>query len=114
VKRSVLQAKFGINIANLVWAVTDEVTMGDNRKIRKVKTYAKIRQHDAGSAPWATSLKLADRLANVWAARARSTKLRTSKYLTMYRKEQAEFEHELRFGNQLERTWQLLNGLLRP
>lgn len=53
-----LKSKFGHNVAELVYAVTDE--LGRNRKERHEKTYPKIK-----ACPGALTLKLADRIANV-------------------------------------------------
>lgn len=54
-----LKKHFGQYIAELVYAVTDE--LGRNRKERKAKTYKKIRKFGID----AVLLKLCDRIANV-------------------------------------------------
>lgn len=53
-----IRKAFGENVAEIVYAVTDE--LGRNRKERKEKTYPKIRNNND-----AITVKLADRLANV-------------------------------------------------
>ena len=53
-----IKNQFGEDIAEIVYAVTDE--LGRNRKERKAKTYPKIRAN-----PDAIIIKLADRIANV-------------------------------------------------
>jgi len=79
-----IAAQCGERVAEIVWRVTDEP--GANRKERKLKTYPKTRQDQD-----ALILKLADRIANVKHC------LRTnSGLLSMYRKEHATFQRELR------------------
>ncbi len=51
-------SKFGVGVAELVFAVTDE--RGRNRKEKHERTYPKVQAH-----PRAVTLKLADRIANV-------------------------------------------------
>lgn len=53
-----IKKQFGIEIAEIVYCVTDE--LGRNRKERKEKTYPKI-----ASNPDAIIIKLADRIANM-------------------------------------------------
>lgn len=79
-----IKARFGVEVAELVYAVTDE--RGRNRKERHAKTYPKIKA--AGIK--ATQLKLADRIANVEYGSANGGKA------AMYREEQAEFEEGIR------------------
>jgi guanosine-3',5'-bis(diphosphate) 3'-pyrophosphohydrolase len=76
-----VEARFGGDVAELVWAVTGE---GADRKERNATAYAKIRAH-----PAAAILKLADRIANVEASRAVTTKL------AMYRSEWQAFRKAL-------------------
>lgn len=71
-----LKRLFGREVAELVWAVTDE--LGRNRKERKERTYPKIF-----STFESTILKLADTVANVEA----SLKDGGDKLLQMYAKE---------------------------
>ena len=49
---------FGLEVAEIVYAVTDE--LGRNRKEKKSKTYPKIKLN-----PDAIAIKLADRIANI-------------------------------------------------
>jgi (p)ppGpp synthase/HD superfamily hydrolase len=92
-------ARFGADVAALVWAVTG---VGANRSERNASAYAKIR-----ATPDAATLKLADRIANVEASRGRPDKL------AMYRGEWASFEAALRgFGD--ERMWERLRRALSP
>lgn len=56
---SKIKQAFGTNVAEIVFAVTDE--LGRNRKERKIKTYPKIRA--CGES--AVIVKLADRIANI-------------------------------------------------
>jgi len=70
---------FGFEIAEIVYAVTDE--LGRNRKERKVKTYPKIRNN------WkAVAVKLCDRIANV-----RQSKDYNKEKFSMYKKENDSF-----------------------
>ncbi|NIT79573.1 MAG: HD domain-containing protein [Anaerolineae bacterium] len=69
---------FGREVAELVWAVTDE--LGRNRKERKEKTYPKIF-----ATADSTLLKLADLYSNVTGAVQNNTK-----QLQMYQKEWSE------------------------
>jgi (p)ppGpp synthase/HD superfamily hydrolase len=64
-------AKFGAEVAALVWAVTG---VGDDRKARNLAAYAKMR-----ALPAAVTLKLADRIANVEAS-VRSSPEMLAKY----------------------------------
>ena len=74
-----IKKEFGEDIAELVYAVTDE--LGRNRKERKEKTYPKIKGN-----PKAIAVKLCDRIANV-----REAKSSASKMFRMYKDEHAEF-----------------------
>ena len=79
---------FGESVAELVYAVTDE--LGRNRQERHIKTYPKLCK----AGYWAITLKLADRIANV----SECVRNRDGR-LAMYRNEQQEFEETLRpFG----------------
>lgn len=99
---------FGNGVADLVYAVTDE--LGKNRKEKKLKTLPKIRE--AGTR--AISLKLADRLANVrWGIANESDQL------SMYKKEFDGFEAALLIGREEDTTfreakmWAALSSLIR-
>ena len=74
-------------VVELVQAVTDGP--GKNRKERKLHVYENIR----ASGPPAFAVKLADRLAN---AKAAGLAKGESEMLKMYRKEQSDFDWELR------------------
>jgi (p)ppGpp synthase/HD superfamily hydrolase len=95
--RDEVAQRFGPEVAALVWAVTG---VGDNRKARNAAAYAKIRQH-----PVATTLKLADRIANVEAAATVPHKLE------MYRAEWEGFTAALA-GLGDARMWQRLRQAL--
>ena len=91
-----------IELADLVESVTDEP--GKNRKERKAKTYPKIN-----SNPNAVALKLCDRIANVKACYG----LLSRGLLKMYRKEQEEFESQIRTAGVYENMWSDLTELLK-
>ena len=96
-----LAREFNIEVADLVYAVTDE--RGRNRRERAEKTLPKIRQY--GYA--AVALKLCDRLSNVEAAvRDRST------LLNMYKKEYKTFREDLYLEGEHEDLWERLDVLL--
>ncbi len=81
-----LAATFTGPIVDLVEAVTDGP--GKNRKERKFYVYQAIKK----VGPAALAVKLADRLAN---SEACGLAKGESPMLSMYRKEQASFEHQL-------------------
>lgn len=93
---------FGDQIAEIVYAVTDE--SGRNRKERKEKTYPKIQANEQ-----ALQVKLCDRIANV--SHALETQ---SRHLKMYLKEHPEFRGAL-WSEQAEpvtlRLWDQLDQL---
>lgn len=88
---------FGERVADLVSAVTNEP--GANRKIRAALTYPKIR-----ACPGATTLKLADRIANVEAG---------GNFAAMYAKEHEDFRRALYTPGENEAMWAHLEALLR-
>jgi len=96
-----IQKFFGNGVAEIVFAVTDE--LGKNRRERHEKTYAKIRGN------WkAVAVKICDRIANV----AHSKEYTESK-IEMYRAEHSEFycnvhnpEHP---EEELRKAWNLLH-----
>lgn len=94
-----LQKIFGTEVAELVYAVTDE--LGRNREERHVKTYPKIRQNDK-----AIALKLADRISNV----SYSIADRESRFV-MYLKERQGFEEALRGTGTHKPMWEQLDRL---
>jgi (p)ppGpp synthase/HD superfamily hydrolase len=90
---------FGPEVAELVYAVTDE--LGRNRGERHAKTYPKIRE-----LPQAVTLKLADRIANV----EHSIYTMDVGKLSMYRREHQEF-HEALGAHGPARMWEELEIL---
>ena len=74
---------FGENIAEIVYAVTDE--LGRNRKERKEKTYPKIKANYK-----AVIVKVCDRISNM-----RNAKETNKKMFDMYVKENNDFYHNL-------------------
>ncbi len=85
-----IEEKFGINVANLVHAVTNE--SGENRKERHLKTYPKIRNTED-----AITVKLADRIANIEQAISHDRYGRPpQKIFSMYVREWDGFVSELR------------------
>ncbi len=78
-----IKSVLGQNVAEIVYAVTDE--LGRNRKEKKAKTYPKIAAN-----PSALLIKLADRIANIeHGLRFGGNKVQ------MYSKEHADFESAL-------------------
>lgn len=94
-----IKKAFGKNIAEIVFAVTDE--LGRDRKERKLKTYPKIRVN------WkATVVKVCDRIVNV-----RQSKEYNEGLFKMYQKENDDFTHALKFVDHPEdaiRAWNVL------
>lgn len=101
-REMLLAAGFPARSVDIIMCVTDEP--GATRKERKLATYPKIK-----SDRLAILVKLCDRIANVEFSltQPRGGKSR------MYKKEHAEFEHQLRDRNdsQLEPLWKHLEGL---
>lgn len=102
ISKSTIEDLFGPKVATLVAALTDE--QGENRKERKAKTYPKIK-----STPGAVQLKLADRIANV----ENGIDTANARMFLMYKKEQPEFEKNLRPGSTEieEAMWKRLDYL---
>jgi len=94
-----IKKTFGEEIAEIVFAVTDE--LGRNRKERKEKTYPKIR------ANWkATAVKVCDRIANIG-----HSKVYNKDMIKMYRKEHNNFVNELYVNEHpkdVRKAWNLL------
>lgn len=88
---------FGDDVADLVWAVTNEP--GKNRKERMLKTYPKIRVF----GPQAVTLKLADRIANVEHSIRHKTR-----HLEMYQREYPAFRYALYQPGECDAMWQWL------
>ena len=78
-----IKKQFGLDVAEIVYAVTDE--LGRNRKERKSKTYPKIKAN-----PRAIIIKLADRIANL-----RNSLKMKPEMAEMYSKEYEEFSKSL-------------------
>lgn len=95
VTREDLTERYGQEVSDLVWYVTDEP--GKNRKERHAATFGKTRQHVG-----AVFLKLCDRIANIEAGGKTG----------MYRKEHKEFKEALYKEGELEPLWEQLDDLL--
>jgi guanosine-3',5'-bis(diphosphate) 3'-pyrophosphohydrolase len=95
-----LVKNFGKNVAEIVYAVTDE--LGRDRKERKEKTYPKIAKNDK-----AITLKACDRLANVMASYKGGLwmweKYNVKKY-NMYAGEHKVFCEQLNLSNKSKLT----------
>lgn len=107
-----VKSKYGYDIAEMVYGVTDE--MGRNRIERKKKTYEKIKANYKSLI-----LKLADRIANMEFS-ALSLFGDPSKF-DMYRKEDIEFQKALRvsYGDnpsdidlKIENMWKHIDKLI--
>lgn len=83
----------------MVYAVTD--SRGANRKERKAATYPKIAAY-----PGATTLKLADRIANM-----RRCLIHNDSRLQMYRDEYPDFRKALRVAGEDDAMWICLDDL---
>lgn len=95
---------FGLSVAEIVWAVTDE--LGRNRKERKEKTYPKIK------ALWkAVATKICDRIANVMQSKAYQPTL-----FAMYVKENKDFYNNIHSSehpeDELRKGWDKLDDIL--
>ena len=93
-----IKKHFGIDVAEMVFCVTDE--LGRNWKEKKEKTLPKTM-----SNPDAIILKLADRIANI----------EHGGKIDMYRKEQIDFKGTLYLSTPLEARvmWDYLDNLLK-
>jgi (p)ppGpp synthase/HD superfamily hydrolase len=96
VTRQELTARFGEEVSELIWRVTNEP--GVNRKARHEATHGKIKESHA-----AVFLKLCDRIANVEAGGKTS----------MYRKEYTEFKASLYTPGVFEPMWEVLDKILK-
>lgn len=94
-----IEMLFGRTVKHLVWCLTDEDS--ENRKIRKVNTYWKIRDDQN-----ATLIKLCDRWANV--TKSIDTK---SKHGDMYAKEYYTFKCALYHPAYYASLWDELDSL---
>ena len=101
-----IKADFGFEIAEMVYAVTDE--LGRNRRERKEKTYPKI------AANWkATMVKVCDRIANI----EHCIQEGNTDLLDMYAKEHESFYMALKvkgIGAGTIGAWERLNNLIAP
>lgn len=95
-----IKKEFGIEVAETVYCVTDE--LGRNRKERKQKTYPKIKSNNNSII-----LKVSDRIANVEFSMTQDNNL-----LKMYQKEHKSFEHHLRIPDHIPKMWEHLNKLM--
>ncbi len=94
-----VEEEFGTEIAEIVYAVTDE--LGHNRKERKERTLPKIKAN-----PKAIAVKLCDRISNI-----RHSSQHDQKMLKMYKKEHLEFYTQLYIPSSddlLEYAWIML------
>jgi len=95
---------FGLEIAEIVYAVTDE--LGRNRRERHAKTHPKIREN------WkAVATKICDRIANVEHGIETN-----SPQLKMYQKEHNDFKRDLMSAHhpheETNKAWQMLGKLM--
>lgn len=99
-----IKVNFGEEIADIVYAVTDE--LGKNRNERKSKTYPKI-----ASIKKAIIVKLCDRYANI-----EQSLLEGSRMLYVYKNEDAELKEALGYIAETDplvvRAWDALNKLM--
>lgn len=96
VKKKTIEEIFGTDVADAVWRVTNE--SGENRKIRSLLTYPKIRGSETSII-----LKLADRIANVENG---------GSMLGAYRKEYDDFKRGIYTPGIAEEMWKHLDELL--
>jgi (p)ppGpp synthase/HD superfamily hydrolase len=99
-----IKRAFGEEVAEIVFAVTDE--LGRNRKERKSKTYPKIK------ANWkATVVKICDRIANMSHSKDYNTKM-----FEMYKKEHQDFCDAIKSDyhpqNEVKKAWSRLEILI--
>jgi guanosine-3',5'-bis(diphosphate) 3'-pyrophosphohydrolase len=97
-----LRAELGDEVTTLVIAVTDDP--GHDRATRKAGLYPRL----AAAPPAARALKLADRIANLEACRARGR----ADMLTLYRSEHLEFRRRLHRPGEHAPQWQALQSLI--
>lgn len=111
IKLECIQKQFGVRVAELVNAVTNE--QGKTRKERNILTYPKIRTVNG-----ATTLKLCDRIANVRNCWMESENFdankRSKSMLGMYKKEYGAFRKALKVDNDSNNTqlWLELDRLM--
>jgi len=100
-----IHSAFGEEIAEIVYAVTDE--LGRNRKERKAKTYPKIK------ANWkATAVKICDRCANITHSCGYNKRM-----YDLYKKENNDFIINIKNpdhpANEINKAWELLDEILK-
>lgn len=100
VELSQIELMFGKAVSDLVWRVTNEA--GKNRKERHAKTYPKIQESER-----ATTLKLADRIANTEKSIEDGDDI-----LQMYEKEYSSFREAMYKSGQNEAMWRHLDFLM--
>lgn len=103
VTKDEIENLFGINIADIVFAVSDEP--GENREARKAKTYPKIAANEK-----ALQVKLCDRIANF----QQSLDDENNHFIGMYKKEYVGFREKLYSREQGGETlvlWDILDEL---
>lgn len=97
-----LKKAFGEEVAEIVYAVTDE--LGQNRAERKQKTYPKIK------ANWkATVVKVCDRIAN-----AQQSKDYNERLFSIYQKENPGFIQSIQsetHPSDIKKAWKALEGV---
>lgn len=97
-----IKTQFGVEIADVVYCVTDE--LGKNRKERKSKTLPKIKSNEK-----AIVVKLADRIANL--ENGVSTNGGDG-FLKMYKKENVKFKEELFIHDEHKPLWDYIDDVL--
>lgn len=94
--------KFGVEVAEVVYALMDE--KGRNRAEKKRKTYPGIRENKN-----AIIIKVADRIANLEHGISKGE----AGFVKMYAGEQQDFEENLRLHNHIPEMWDYLNRILK-
>lgn len=94
-----IKAEFGEEIADIVYAVTNE--LGKNRKERAIKTYPKIKENSI--AKW---VKICDRISNM-----KFSYFEGSSMFGKYQKEHQFFYNQLHNANEYGTMWNELQTL---
>lgn len=100
-KLGLIRKYFGMNVYNLVYAVTNE--LGENRTQRNLKTYTKLRENQD-----AVRLKLADRIANV----RHAIHKRNRGIMQMYKLEYSGFKTFLNDNEHNQDMWMELDKII--
>jgi guanosine-3',5'-bis(diphosphate) 3'-pyrophosphohydrolase len=95
-----IKSKFGERVAEIVYAVTDE--LGRNRKERKEKTYPKIKSNND-----AVLIKICDRIANI-----ENCILTNNSMLKAYKKEHENFVMSLKSDGVWDDAWNYLENVI--